>query len=415
MQIVTNQGVTRHGSVVRDLIAKTTKLWIFAAYVGSRGIEGIESAVSAACDRGVEIEAYCGLSQCVSHPDALWRLMKMCNRTKKANGRQTAKLYLCGSCDPNSQVFHPKLYCFFSPAGLTILIGSANLTAGGMANNFEVSALQTFSSNSETAAELRAFRKAVLEISDEADELKLSLYKRRYDIYHRERDRADKQAKKEIVQIRELKSKEIKMYLDRYHKVGKDADFQKRKARYRQARKLLDDLADAPQLGKAKFLRVYSELVGGGGSPQLWSSSGVVRHKGEVAMHHRRVADLVRDIRAISAKSPEQVFRIGSQAIKRIPGFGPNLLTETMHTFGTDRFPVLNKRPLEILEEFGYEHFPGANTFTPEDYARFTSIVASFKKQCGLESMAEADAFLSYVYGEEKKERGQGRLARRQI
>jgi len=315
--------------------------------------------------------------------------------------------YLCGSSDPNSQVFHPKLYCFFSPAGLTILIGSTNLTAGGMANNFEVSAVETFSSNSETAAEVRTFRKAVLEISDEADDLKISLYKRRYDIYHRERDRADRQAKKDIVQIRELKLTEIKKYLDRYHKVGKDADFQRRKVRYRQARKVLDDLADAPQLGKAEFLRLYSKLVGGDRNHQLWSSSGVARHKGKVVVQHRRVANLVRDIKANSAKSPQQVFMIGSQAIKRIPGIGPNLMTEIMHTFATDRFPVLNKRPIEILEEIGYEHFPGANTFTPEDYARFTSVIASFKNW-GLESMAEADAFLSYVYGEVKKKKRKG-------
>ncbi len=130
--------------------------------------------------------------------------------------------------------------------------------------------------------------------------------------------------------------------------------------------------------------------------------SGIVRSKSEVARHYLKVVSLIRVIRANSAKSPEEVFRIGTERIQQIPGFGTNLLTEVMHTFGTDRFAVLNKQPLTSLKEFGYERFPGAASFKPQDYAYFNSIIADFKKW-GLESLAQADHFLSFVYGEEKK------------
>ena len=35
-------------------------------------------------------------------------------------------------------------------------------------------------------------------------------------------------------------------------------------------------------------------------------------------------------------------------------------------------------------------------------YAEFNDIVAEVKKECGFHSMAQADDFLSYVYGREK-------------
>ena len=38
------------------------------------GMEDIEDALKEACARKLDLEVYCGLSQCVSHPDALWRV-----------------------------------------------------------------------------------------------------------------------------------------------------------------------------------------------------------------------------------------------------------------------------------------------------------------------------------------------------
>jgi hypothetical protein len=78
--------------------------------------------------------------------------------------------------------------------------------------------------------------------------------------------------------------------------------------------------------------------------------------------------------------------------------FGVNLLTEVMHTFGPDRFVVLNKNPLATLKKFGCDPFPSSNSFTPEMYAQFNDIVAEVKTECGFQSMSQADHFLSYVY-----------------
>jgi hypothetical protein len=312
---------------------------------------------------------------------------------------KTAKLYLWDQ----QQTFHPKVYCFFSDSDLTLIIGSANLTGGGMMKNIELSSIHTVSLNSDAAHATGKFRSDIGDIVEPADEFGIRQYKRKYEIYRKKREKADQEAKKEIKQVRELKLKTITSYLNRYHHDGKDQDFQKRKARYKQAKKVLEKLATATSLSKPLFLQLYSELVGGGKNRQLWTSSGLARSKSEVAGQYPKVVSLVRLIRNNSGKSPEVVFRMGWDSIRAIQGFGVNLLTEVMHTFGPDRFAVLNKPPLTTLKDFGCAPFPSPTSFKPETYAEFNDIVAEVKKECGFESMSQTDHFLSYVYWIEKK------------
>ena len=393
MKLVTNRDRPKHNDVIRDLLKRAKKVWIFVAYLGNTGTGEMEKTLKAACARGVDLELYCGLSQCITHPDALSRLFKMFRKTK------AAKLYLW---DRRQQTFHPKVYCFFSASELTLVIGSANLTHGGMENNIEISAVETVLLNSETATAIEAFRSDIADHVDLANELGISQYRRRYEIYKKKRKEAEKKAEKEIREVPELKLEIIKSYLSRYQKDGKDQDFGKRQSHYRDARKVLDQLVDAKHLDKSVFIQLYSELVGGGEGHRLWTSSGLARSKSEVVRHYAKVVSLIRMIRSNSGKPPESVFRIGKSQIEHIPGFGVNLLTEVMHTFGPDRFAVLNKNPLATLKKFGCDPFPSSNSFTPEMYAQFNGIVAEVKTECGFQSISQADHFLSYVYWAEK-------------
>lgn len=359
-------------------------------------MEDIEQALKEACGRKLDLELYCGLSQCVSHPDALWQVFKMFGKAR------TAKLYLW---DQPQQIFHPKVYAFFSNSSLTLVIGSANLTSGGMLKNLELSAIQTVAANSDVAHAIKTFRSEVAGLVEPAGELGLSQYRRKYEIYKAKREKAEKEAKREIEKVRELKLKIIKGYLSRYHRDGKDQDFQKRRARYRQAKKVLEKIADTPHVRKSSFLQLYRELVGGGKARALWYSSGLARSRTEVARHYSEVVSLVRQIRANAKKSPEIVFQIGRARIRGIRGFGVNLLTEVMHTLGPDRFAVLNKNPLTTLKTFGCAPFPSPNSLKPDGYAKFNNIVDEVKKECGFQSMSQVDHFLSYVYWSEKKKR----------
>jgi hypothetical protein len=377
------------------LLKSAKKVWMFVAYLGNTGMDEIFEALRTACDRSLDFELYCGLSQCVTNPDALLRVLKIFGKAK------AARLYLWNQ----QQTFHPKVYCFFSEDDVTFVVGSANLTGGGMKNNLEVSAIQTVPLDSDAARAMENLRSEIVGVAEPATILGISQYRRKYKIYRKRRDKAEKEAKKEISKIRDLKLNEIKSCLNQYHKDGKDQDFPKRQVQYEQARKVLDRLADTSHLGKSSFVELYSKLVGGGNKHGLWTSSGVARSKGQVVHHYRKVLSLIRVIRSNSGEPPEALFKIGKKRIETIRGFGVNLLTEVMHTFGPDRFAVLNKRPLTALKKFGCDPFPTPGSFEAEVYGQFNDIVAEVKNECSLQSMAQADHFLSYVYSEDKKER----------
>jgi hypothetical protein len=154
--------------------------------------------------------------------------------------------------------------------------------------------IQTVPLDSGAARAIETFRSDIAERVNPADELGLRQYRRRYKIYRAKREKAEKEAKKEIKEVRELKLNEIKAYLARYYKDGKDQRFRRRQARYSKAKNVLRKLADTPHLGKSGFLQFYSELVGGGGDHRLWTSSGLARSKSEVASHYPKVMSLVR-------------------------------------------------------------------------------------------------------------------------
>ncbi len=67
MKIVTNQNRPRHTDIIRNLLKTATKVWLFVAYLGSSGMDEVEEAFQAACTRNLDLEIYCGLSQCVSN------------------------------------------------------------------------------------------------------------------------------------------------------------------------------------------------------------------------------------------------------------------------------------------------------------------------------------------------------------
>src|SRR5580700_4218852 len=203
VKIVTNQSLPRHTDVIRNLLKSATKVWIFVAYLGRSGMDEVEQALKAACARKLDFELYCGLSQCVTHPDALLRVFTMFRQTK------TARLYLWDQ----QQTFHPKVYCFFSDSDLTLIIGSANLTSGGMKKNIELSSIHAVSLNSDAAHAIGKFRSGLADFVEVADEFGIRQYKRKYEIYRKKREKADREAEKEIKTVRELKLKTITSYL----------------------------------------------------------------------------------------------------------------------------------------------------------------------------------------------------------
>jgi HKD family nuclease len=104
---------------------------IAVAFVSQRGLALIDSALTAAIQAGATAEFLVGLDMQSTEPQALKALLD--------RSRETACLSLyCYASVSAAGIYHPKLYVFRAEDQVTSIVGSSNLTEGGLKKNVEV-------------------------------------------------------------------------------------------------------------------------------------------------------------------------------------------------------------------------------------------------------------------------------------
>jgi hypothetical protein len=142
------QGFTTrtHAAALRDLfkISGIRNVLLNVAYVKESGVEEIETELRAHASR---ITVFAGIRNDITSYQGLARLHKI----------RSLKLYIV---DTGSRhvVFHPKLYLVRGETETNVVVGSANLTLGGLNNNIEGSVLLGFD---QTASEDRQLISAI--------------------------------------------------------------------------------------------------------------------------------------------------------------------------------------------------------------------------------------------------------------
>ncbi len=139
------QGITaaNHLSVLRQRLQaeKGGKVLLSVAFVSEAGVALLEPQLSAIASQAT---VYCGIRNEITSRQALERLLAI-----------GVTLYVV---DTGSRqiVFHPKIYLIAGPTSATLVLGSANLTVGGLAANVEAGLVVEFSpSNPEDAMLLK--------------------------------------------------------------------------------------------------------------------------------------------------------------------------------------------------------------------------------------------------------------------
>jgi HKD family nuclease len=396
MNFITNENNYTHLNTFKELISKSEKILIAVAFLTESGLNLIQYDLETALKRGIDVKIFCGLNFYHTDPDALRKIFKLFEKY------QNGKLYLY---DSDNKIFHPKLYCFVSQESVYILIGSANFTSGGFQGNIEASLLVGATKDSDTYSKLFSFLKTIEDSVIEANELSISQYKRKYDIYSKGINKADKEAKKEIKKIIRLNVSDIKKYLIEYNKdKNQQNDLKTKFSNYEKAKEILNKICgkvDSPD----EFLNYFEELVGKKGQGPLWHSGGLHRHKKSIALKYKIVIKMVREIRSNIKKPPKEVFKIGLKYLKKVKWLGVNILTEVMNTYNSQRFAVLNNNPLTSLKFFGYSEFPEQGKFNPDKYEDYNLLIAELMKMCKFQTMSQADHFLSYIYWKYAKQR----------
>ena len=129
---ITNSGLTgpTHVDFIKDGIKDADEIILCVAYWKTNGIEQIRKPLIDALKRGICVKFYVSLNEWNTRPDALVELYTLTQQFSKAS------LVICKK---TASIFHTKIYYFRSGKTFSAVIGSANLTLGGLEGNDEVS------------------------------------------------------------------------------------------------------------------------------------------------------------------------------------------------------------------------------------------------------------------------------------
>jgi hypothetical protein len=233
----------------------------------------------------------------------------------------------------------------------------------------------------------------------ELDEITISGYQAQHSLYKRVTRQAERRARTEIRRQFTMDTATLKKYARDYKTDPDEQNKWRTKQRnYDEARKVLDSLINKPPATREEFLATYGDLVGAARSKKLWHSGSIFRAKNNVAKRFRKFIDMLRALRPLIGRPPEQVFELAMSYAARIHGLGPNVVTEILNTYSPSLYPVLNNNPITSLREMGVANYPAPSQFRPETYAQYADLLKNLAVHCGFADLSQVDHFMNYVY-----------------
>ena len=137
IEIINNDSKKLVESLLQAM-AKSNRLRIAVAFVSTGGISLLEQGLQDCISRNCYIEFILGIDLYVTDSKALQNLYQL----SKANQNIKLYCYRASNYEDNSEaIYHPKLYIADQTSVVTIIIGSSNLTEGGLRSNVEFNVL----------------------------------------------------------------------------------------------------------------------------------------------------------------------------------------------------------------------------------------------------------------------------------
>lgn len=136
-------------SILNNTIEISSDIRMAVAFVSRHGLSLIDSSMKYILDTKANLEFLIGLDMRTTEPEALKYIH---NLSKQYNN---ITLYCYASLEQSS-IYHPKLYILKGAKTITSIIGSSNLTAGGLKNNIEVNMVITINEQDEILSDLYA-------------------------------------------------------------------------------------------------------------------------------------------------------------------------------------------------------------------------------------------------------------------
>lgn len=375
-----------HLSELCNSFAKYDKAYIAVAFFTMSGFVAIKKRLVTFLKNGGQLQIVIGLDNFVTEPDALQALFDL------MKGERNSRLYI-KKTHTKGRIFHPKFYLFESKEKERgkIITGSANLTAGGLEENEEISIAGTVELSSPLWAHAIEVFKKCLDGALPASDVRIGRYKKEF----------LSQQKKQIFSNfdPDLDYAVLKKRLAKIPKKEMARIRDERNRRHEEAKKILNEIVSSRSLTRNDFGRMFDALVDG--KERFWYSTGIDRNKGRICDTWKGFVELVRFIRDNISESVDEVF---TEAKNSVDGAGVNCITEIMTTFDPESFAVLNKKTHTVLTKkvgVAFDH-KNYRSFDGNDYARFCNIIKEICNELDFSNTLEADALLSMIYDEVK-------------
>jgi len=396
MKFISNIDPTNnHLTAISKSLKEHTEAYFAVAFLKMSGYNNLSTQLNDFLLKGGRLTIIAGQYFALTEPKALYALASLFQKFP------TSKLYL-SKADIATTVFHPKLYLFQSLDSCRVISGSANLTQGGLIGNKETSLSVDCNEGNELWIDAKNHFEHLIkpENSDEASLLIIQ----QYETFYEQQKQANKQVKPIPVKTKAqlaFNYDNLIKHFKKFNNAERQQNFKDKLDNYREAKKILDQIADNSKLTQKQFEPLLDNLVGSKDIDSLWHSGSLYRLRKFVYPYYKEFQALVRHIREHKNDPAGLVFEKAKEMVKPIEGAAVNYVAEIMMTYNNTDFANLNRNPITVLREEGGVNLKAhSSSFKGDEYGKYTALVKEISLKLGLQNMLEADSFFNEIYWE---------------
>ena len=303
MEYITNVTEDQcHAAKLNSLLKEAVYLDCMVAFAKMSGFSLIEKELEAALERKkFKARFVVGLDFYQTEPSVLNKLFSL-SKNKKYN----LSLFISNS---TNGIFHPKVYAFQYSDGFNYVVGSANLTNGGLLKNSETSLLTTTKSNKL----MENINKQIQQLIQSQQVIKatkkaIDSYEKKYAIHSIQRKLAKHQTKDTLENETEGNFETLKNLLELMKrdetKDGFESCCERRCESRGNAIRQLDQIINERNIHR-NFLELYEPLVQG---HHLWHSGGLHRGKNKIAQNAEKFQSGLEAVKKLQNPSSKEAY-----------------------------------------------------------------------------------------------------------
>ncbi len=391
-QLVFNYGENDdHATAVLQHLRDALRFEALIAFAKASGLKAIKKNLKASLKNQMRARIVIGTDFFITDPSVLDDLFSL-------SKNNSLELYI-----QNREIkctFHPKIYAFLKADKSAVVVGSSNLTNGGLHSNYEGS-LEVTDSNCEFFEEIRDFIDDLINERTVIKATKATINKYRQDceiyrLHHRRADRLIKTA----LDPKSPAFTDLASYLALMKREPSEKNFKEqvliRTNNYTNSKDVLKRITQAPRLTKTMFKPLYFELLENG-----WHSGGLHRGKNNVTQWPKEFQNALNNLKSLPSPPIHEAYDQLNRDLKKVKGVGINVITEILHSFDGTRFAVMNQNSVSGMLLAGFSDYPPTpdkKKVTGSHYEQFCKEAKIVQNALKLKSFLELDALFNYAY-----------------